>query len=299
MSLTNSISGALSNVVGSTETVASKGLSSLANAVGLGNGLLPKSNSGAAGKQFLKNNNYKAVIHSQAPLNLDLHFYLEEAIVFGVTANYSQPFAQALTGRDSVSNFMSIFGAIPLTQFLTTELWYGSSSIEFSLNFVLNAEASGQSDVTNPIQDLLSLVMPGQTKQGFLTTPGPYMGRKSGVSKSVGQNTLVSAAKTAGKQVVSAGGTVLSGNAYKGFKQGGTAIHNFQKTVRTVYGTVNKVSLSLGNFMMLPEVVVTSVNPTVRTIFDTNGQPMYASVQVGFKTYRTPVIKDLARYFQG
>lgn len=299
MSLTNSISGALSNVVGSTETAASKGLSSLANAVGLGQGLLPTSNSGAAGKQFLKNNNYKAVIHSQAPLNLDLHFYLEEAIVFGVTANYSQPFAQALTGRDSVSNFMAMFGVIPLTQFLTTELWYGSSSIEFSLNFVLNAEASGQSDVTNQIQTLLSLVMPGQTKQGFLTTPGPYMGRKTNVPPNTAQNTVGSAIKGGAKQLGSAGVTVLSGQVYKGLQQAGTAVHTFQKTVRTVYGTVNKVSLSLGNFMMLPEVVVTSVNPTVRTLFDANGQPMYASVQVGFKTYRTPVIKDLARYFPG
>lgn len=294
MSIVSSLINGAGSLVTEGENALGSAASSALNAIGLG---APKSQSANLGaKQFLNNESYIAQIYCQQS-KIDIRLYLEQALSFGVTAQYSQPFASALDGGGAISGLMRTLGVMPLTQFLTTEIWYGSSSIEFSLDFVIYAEENARSDVVDPIKQLMALVIPSVTKLGFLQTPGPYLGKKTNVSSTTALNAAGDAIGSLASATAGAAMSTVTNGFASGVKKELAGIKKSQATIREAFGTNNKISLVIGTFAFFSEVVITGVEVSPRVLWDSEGKPTYSQVRVGFKTYRTPVVSDIDKIF--
>lgn len=60
-----------------------------------------------------------------------------------------------------------------------------------------------------------------------------------------------------------------------------------------------KMDLQIGQYLVVPDVVVKAVNPDIPTRYHTSGRPMEANVQVTFSTRYVPSSQEVLKWFIG
>lgn len=255
---------------------------------------------------------------------LIIRAWLPDTFNLDVTSEYDTPFA-GLTDKWRNSTLGTMYraqtGNSMVAQDMTTLVWSGSSPWDFSIPFVFTADTSAVLDVVDQIRNLISLTTPGRNNYGFLTAPGPtldvweaakgfiayadaaaskaitdkatsvfntftnYLQDVSQMEASVYPNTSTETTKSASPKV----DAQRSKDVDKA---------EMDKAVGQLSSKIkNRISLHVGKYMYFPAVVVTSVGKTYNTIFDAQGMPVRASVNVNFKTMMTPVKAELSTMF--
>jgi len=214
---------------------------------------------------------------------------LNERTGFNITSNYTPPFSQGglQVGNINFGPIMRVMGIIPLTQFLTTQLWEGNETIDMSMDFTLVAEQDAQKDVMQPFRNLLQFTLPSLYKGILLQSPGSYIRPKS----------MSAAAKAAGKAIKIAGRKTvgvlhsLEGKATSPVK--GSAL----ATLQNAFPIENRLSLHIGRYLYFPEIVITGVLPVWSNLLDDNGIPISMDLTVGIRTFQVPITKDIPTMF--
>lgn len=195
-----------------------------------------------------------------------IHAYLPEQIAMSSESSWEPIMGSGLIGRglEGINEVVSAgktsgYQVNPLFQTICG--WQGNSPLTWSFDLQFNAVNDPITDVLNPIITLLELTMPTDLGQGMVQAPGPnainILNKALQNSKPIAVissaiNTLTESANAAQK------------------KYGGRG------------GSEESCTVKIGNFMVLQDVVITSVSPRFDTQFH-NGLPISAEATVDFK----------------
>lgn len=207
------------------------------------------------------NKNYVARIIQDG--NLIARGYLPEVLNLGVSAEWSEPFAQL--GAGALTDAVQMLTNRRLVnQAQTIQVWQGTTPIKFNLRFHFVANTDPDQEVTVPIMNLFRLVVPTKAN-GMLKPPGPDLAFAKGTGAAI-SDSLGSLFST------------IQGGAQPGTTPG-------QDLQNIINGAKGKISLFIGNFLTFDNVVVENVDAEFDTMFDSQGRPLSAKVDVGFKTF--------------
>lgn len=230
--------------------------------------------------------NYKIVITSLNNAGLPLESNMPASWQVGVHASWDQPFSKPMAdmvGDSSVSGGLGKFGASAArfssaatgvsttTQFLTTSVWQNGSTMSLEIPMTFRAFNDPVKDVTDKIVQLMSMCAPGvnPTTQ-TLQAPGPTLAKSA--LTTTGAYSGAGAALSSG---ISAALGAVGLSSYKG----------------------DIISVAIGSFMYFPSVIITGVSAEIHNMFDINGNPLAATVNVSIETPVVVTKDDFKTYF--
>lgn len=272
------------------------------------------------------NKNYQVIIHCPDQ-KIMVTASLPTEYVTEVNSVYEDTFSQGFAGLldPGVNNVGKVTGKSFVTQFLTAQIWQGTSPMEFSLPLVFQVESDPAQDVLLPLMRLYSLVLPSAPiPDGFLQSPGPYLdiqqflkvfesgkikATASSIANDIGSSFQSSPASTQDSSSTSnsAGPLEKLGEFASGLPEkavgaiaagydttsqlAGAASSDLKKAIK------NNVSLSIGRFEFFPHVVITGISRTTSVLPLIDGTMSRLEVTVGFKTLFVPTREDLPQMF--
>jgi hypothetical protein len=219
--------------------------------------------------------------------------FLPETFQLNFSSSFDQPFSQGLVNMPGLAQAAKMFGASLTSQSMSVQVWQGTTCPQFNLTFQLIAENDSMTDIILPIKRLSKLCLPGQV-DGLLTPPGPRLDIVQVAAALVNAATAgVNGLGDALSGVVTADYDAIAKGLGASSQAVGTAFRNALRNPK------NNVSLWIGKFLHFPSVVLDSVSQTYDTVFDKNGLPIKATVDITFSTWFVPIKADVEDIFQG
>lgn len=212
-----------------------------------------------------------------------------------IVANCPEQFGIRLTNEweSMISTFLGSSNAIAggiqkgvgmavLPQFLTAQVWRGTTPLEFNIPMSFNARDSALNDVVRPIRDLIRLASP------YRMTNAQWAAA-SGVNSAVGLIVNAVANPTATALAVAA--TAATRNNY--FEN--QILHSPGPTFWEYVDKQHQhnIQLIIGRAIFLESVVITSLDVEWDSRYTPEGYPISASANVGIKTHYTLDRNDL------
>ncbi len=269
---------------------------------------------GGSTDPYINNRKYAVVITQQQDLNcckppIVVVGAVPESLQIDQQVNWRAPWASGLTG--SVGDLAAVAAGNRLVaQALTMQVWQGSGNdFEFTLTFDLRAYSSVELDVMQPLRNLLKMSVPGMDSVGFLVSPGPVLdkaamkklGEQIGTLGASVASTLVSGAAdvikatgktTDGKSKLAAAGSASSDTVSRVVDQ--VSASGLVRKEAIESQLKNVISLSIGDWFYMNNVVVLSVNHTMKPQQPgVKGGIMAAGVSVTFKPMFSITVDDI------
>ncbi len=321
-SLANSAVSAAQGAVGSVIGGLGKQLSNAISGGSGGAGTPFSATGGASPSDFIAPNlrdEYRVIIKGASANGspIEVHGWLPEAVSFTTDSDWSAPFADGPVS-ETIGRIGQLMGRRWVSQGLSSQFWGGSHPVTFNLPLTFIAE-SGPQDLLGPIMSLYALQLPSISQDGFFIAPGPKLkaGRAlaqsaSNASSAVSQSFQQGGLLGAGKKIVSSAGSTIKTttvSAIEGipqlltelgnvWKSGTAAEEGIKKAINDYFQFVGTISLSLGYFMLIDSVVLTTISNDIKIRLSYDGVPLSATVDVGFMTHQTPSIEDVVSWFQ-
>lgn len=214
-----------------------------------------------------------------------------QALQLSQGVGWATPFGAGLAGSGMVADILAATGNRLVGQVMTMQVWQGGSGdFQFSVEFELRAWSDPVRDVLEPLRTLLKMSLPNISDSGFLQSPGPILTSDS-IEAISGQVTgaaanIVSAAVDAVKSQFSTsdGGGAWLGSKIKSITQAVEKSGIARKDLIEKH-MKNKISIQIGRWFYLDNVVVSEVNHNIKTQTPERrtGIVQSASVQVVFK----------------
>lgn len=242
----------------------------------------------------LRNPYYTAMVIQEGVSPIRVVTPLPEDFNFSFGGEWSAPFEEGVIDNAKINMLSQMAGFKPATQSMTTQFWKGSSMSDITIPFQLVAINDAHTDVVVPLANLIRLSMPTNAGGGFFRAPGPQLSASAET-----RDAVYSAASNLGDAAVSVGGAIVGGGKESLQK----ATESAQRTADDVgraFNSItfkNKISLTLGQFARFDSVVITNIDPQVKSLFDANGKPMGVVVNVTFRLHQTPFADDILKAF--
>lgn len=242
---------------------------------------------------------------------------MPESFSMDTAASYETALPQSFTNNNAINLVGSVFGTRMAVQALTAQLWKGNSETDLNLMLEFQTEVDPVADVRNPIVNLLKMTMPSTSSStGLLTSPGPQLdlNQLGGIAvdflKTSG-NSALTVASAAGNKLLSAFGApnVQVGqlnNTSTSSNDGANSTIPATNQKNPSLGTAaywksrvkNPISITLGNHMRFDSVVITHVNQTYASDFDSlTNLPHHCVVQISFRPLFMLTQQDLDDIF--
>lgn len=223
---------------------------------------------------------YQVHIYKEGSDNV-ITAFLPEEFQFDLTSDWDPSFSEGVSDSNKVNMALQLMGTKPATQAMTTQMWKGSSNMEIVLALEFIAETDTIMDVRKPIMDLVALALPTTLggEYGLFRSPGPTYDINKIIEMGI-------QAKNQSQQE----SQQLEGDDTKGASQ------SYQENkIDTIMK--NKISLHIGNFIRLNNVVITNIGQAYKTLIHPSGIPIRATVSVTFRTVMVPTATDIRRAF--
>jgi hypothetical protein len=203
-----------------------------------------------------QNRYYQVVVHSTR--HGDVFAWLPDEFAMSLQQNWQFIIGG---GMPAIVNFMSSagFGRTLMTQYLTAQVWCGSSPLKFTLPLRFVANRDSETEVINPIKQLLKMSLPEAEGSGaFLIPPGPRIESKyvNQLRDNLG----------------------ISPNAM-GNNIGG-----------------DEISLFIGSYIQIPKIFITDVSLSFKGKLNQSGEPMESSCSIHCSTLYSPIAKDIDQW---
>ena len=246
----------------------------------------------------LQNINYAVIIKQDQ----DAQQCLAPRIVVGAmpqsfqvaqSSDWKAPWGAGLAGEGTMGDILAVTGNRLVAQVLTMKVWQGSSDdFEFSVQFELRTWSDPEADVIQPIRTLLKMSMPSMSATGFLQSPGPILDAAAieaiGGKLAKTATSILDSSKKAASEAKTKDGTTdwvgmavgVKNAAIKTVSDSGIAKKSFIES-----NLKNKISIQLGRWFYLNNVVITNVQHEIKaqTPEYNSGLVQQASVTVSFK----------------
>ena len=247
--------------------------------------------------------------------------WLSESFNYSAGAQYDSPF-QTVVGS-GIAPLLSLGGVKVMPPVLTGQLWSGSETPELSIKVELVANVDPLLEIRDPIINLLKLVTPRLGNGGAsMMSPGPYLdpnkvwdalrkvfpivnelapkdssgdGTQSSTEQKTGVVNQTAAANN--KPAEKKGATVDSGQESTDAPKNDdySAVVTADQSIRD--SITNQISISIGQYIYFPSVVITNVNCDFTHQLGASGWPMQATVDISFKPMFLPTQPDLNTMF--
>lgn len=249
---------------------------------------------------------------------------IPESVNFELNAEYTMPFPQSIGDNSKLIRMGSqLMGMKLAVQALTAQLWAGSTTGDLSFALEFFTESDPETDVRQPVLNLMKLVTPSISQEGLMFSPGPQLdftqlgaiavdGAKNFITdlgtvglsafkaaKNVGVGaynqltgkTPTTGTMSSGETQTASSTSAFSSGALKQNPQLGTA--EYWKNQVT-----NRIQIRLGNYLFFDNVVVTHIGNVFTSNFDAQtGLPHHVVVQVNFRPMFTLTQEDLDNVF--
>lgn len=247
--------------------------------------------------------------------------WLNESFSYSAGAQYDSPF-QTVVGS-GIAPLLSLGGVKVMPPVLTGQLWSGSETPELSIKVDLVADSDPLLEIRDPIVNLLKLVTPRLGNGGAsMMSPGPYLDPNKVwdelrkifpiVNNLVPKNSSGDGTQSATEQKIGVVNQTAAANNKPTEKKGKSVDSGQDSTdapknddysvVTTADQSIrnsitNQISISIGQYIYFPSVVITNVNCEFTNQIGPGGWPMQASVDISFKPMFLPTQPDLATMF--
>lgn len=193
---------------------------------------------------------------------------LQEDINLGVESfwkGFVNPYS--LTGETLNVAFQALSGGRISTyhKIATRRIWVGTTPIKISLSLKAVANEDAEREVVMPVKLLSSLALPREAIVGFVAPPGPT------------PFSVTESAKTVGL------GGVLGGVSEWLEKRGIRA---------------ETIDISIGKFLVFPNVVVKNVDAKFHSKFTPEGYPIAADINIVFESYQIMTREEFGQVFK-
>ena len=243
--------------------------------------------------------------------------YLPEQVSFSSISNWA-PFIPDLLGEipgvggflsgigKTVDNVTSGFGYQMNTRMTKIRAWKGNQAPTFSFDLQFNAIDSPFRNVLLPIIRLLSLTMPSaDPNSAFVEAPGPDIMKQ--LVKSVSGFSASMASADNKNKIASIGNLAnLSSSTINTINSGISSTNESIQSLVSKYNSSplkkksdNKITLQIGKYMIIENVVLTSIHPKIDSMFTFSGEPVSAEASCTFELLYPPTTTDLANWFIG
>lgn len=250
--------------------------------------------------------------------------WLSESFSYNAGAQYDSPF-QTVVGS-GLAPLLSLGGVKVMPPVLTGQLWSGSETPELSIEVELVADSDPLLEIRDPIVNLLKLVTPRLGTGGAaMLSPGPYLDPNKvwdelrkifpimnqfapEQGSSSGEGTQAAAEQKTGtvnkqaaarnQPAANQGRTIDTGESQGDAPNDDTvskAVASADQSIRN--SLTNQISISIGQYVYFPSVVITNVECEFHNQLGPNGWPMQATVSISFKPMFLPTQPDLATMF--
>lgn len=229
--------------------------------------------------------------------------YLPASLNLNTDAHFEAPYADGFIDNAKLSALAQLANVAPTVQSMSTQFWKGSSPTTLTLPLVFIAENSSM-DVMLPVMKLRSLCMPRkmdpESSLGILEAPGPRMSLNTEAALQMFQavKDVASSTVALGVTAITAGDTSTQTATEAGQPQMDAAMSKvsaagsgFARAANELIKVDGKISVSIGQFLYLSDVVIENVDENYDTVLDVNGIPIKVTVTVQLKT-RTNLIYD-------
>ena len=250
--------------------------------------------SGSGRPDPLRNPRYTAIVSQEGANPIRVITPLPEEFNLSFGGEWSAPFEEGIIDNAKVNMLSQMAGFKPATQSMTTQFWKGSSMSDITIPFQLVAISDTMRDVVIPLANLIRLSMPTNAGSGFFRAPGPQLSASKETS-----DALFSAASNLGSAAASVGSAILGGGK-ESLQEATDAAKRSTEDVGRAFNSVgfkNKISLTIGQIARFDSVVITNIDPQIRTLVDPNGKPMSVTVNVTFRLHQTPFADDILKAF--
>lgn len=234
-------------------------------------------------------------------LNIRISAPLPEDFSFGISSNWSAPFEESMIKNSKIGGALSLGGYTGLIQAMTAQTWNSSSGIEISLPFVFVSRNNPLVEIRDPIMKLMKLASPrADTAFSLLTPPGPTITMDAlkelfGALVDFTKNEIVTAAD-------GVAGALFDRDA---FFRSFTNLQSSSQIKSNINATMdnlvrNRIDLSLGRFIYFKNIIINGVELEFNSILseaEFNNFPWRCTARVSFKTFVTPVLRDIENIF--
>lgn len=251
------------------------------------------------------------VIISCPNLGITLAAVMPDTFDLSTSANYGTPFSDLLDkipGSDIAKKSASSFGYSLTTKILSAKVWQGTSSTEFSLKLIFQAETDEIAEVIEPVIKLHLLTTPRTDSEfGLLRAPGPRFNAATsleGVLSSLGSaaGSAVDAVTGAFKSAFSDRGTLTNAvqSGVSSFMSGASNAAS-SMSAGLAQGVTNQISLQIGKFLLFDSVIIKDVNvshilqPVGKDYGYSSGNMQRAEVTVTFETFFNLTSDDIGK----
>lgn len=99
-----------------------------------------------------------------------------DTMEFNQQVGWKAPWGGGVAGEGAIADVMAVMGNRLVAQVMTLKVWQGSTNdFNFTVQFQFRAWSDPETDVMEPIRDLLRMSMPSLSSEGFLMSPGPIL----------------------------------------------------------------------------------------------------------------------------
>lgn len=250
--------------------------------------------------------------------------WLSESFSYNAGAQYDSPF-QTVVGS-GLAPLLSLGGVKVMPPILTGQLWSGSETPELSIEVELAADRDPLLEIRDPIVNLLKLVTPRLGTGGAaMLSPGPYLdpnkvwdelrnvfpimnklapeqgsssgdGTKPAAEQKTGTVNKQAAARN--QPTANQGKTIDTGKSQGDAPSDDAVSKSVASADQSIRNSItNQISISIGQYIYFPSVVITNVDCEFHNQLGPNGWPMQATVSISFKPMFLPTQPDLATMF--
>lgn len=249
------------------------------------------------------NGNLDYAVHIQQQFSqkpgdfIDIYAHIPDSFMYDVASQFEAPFAQGISGNSMIDTIVRLTTQTKwAAQAFTVQLWQGTADTELGLDIEFQAEADPINEVRVPILQLLKMVQPSLKRGNLITAPGPKV--SSAVLdhlKEIGGDL-----RDFASSMLPAGITDTSQNT----PDGANALRPDRQ--RNAFGAADSlvnqyledtISIQIGNLAFFKSVVITNVQKTYESQFDSQGLPHFARVSIRFKPLFMIVAEQLDEIF--
>jgi hypothetical protein len=219
------------------------------------------------------------------------------------STQWHTPWGAGIAGEGTIGNLLALTGNRFVTQVQTVKIWKGSQEdTSFTVDFELRAWSDPVRDVLDPLRVLVGMSLPTLGKDGFLSSPGPSISPES--FDQMGDDF----SKAMPKMIKGTFNAITS--AYEKIKDGKfiAVVSDLKKEGQEALGKIakkgtlegymrNKISINVGGWFKLDNVVITQVSHTIKAQQTNAGLPVSAKVTVHFTPVFALTTDDLKDMF--
>ncbi len=218
---------------------------------------------------------------------------------FNLNSSWSAPFAEGIIHSDRLNMLAQLAGMKFSNQSFSSNFWTGSEDVSFTFPLVFLAENNAQ-DILDPIVSLVKMSLPtvdATTK--LFQAPGPVLKLASKIKNSLpnSMQSLNSPAFTSTQLTI--GSAVAPSNQTAADVGSSFSLSGALGSVQNAMQFEGKISLQIGQFMLIPDVVITDISKDVKVLMTPDNVPLQVTCSVSFKTHQTPSADDVASWFIG